>query len=153
MSPRSQPVVIEIVGLDRSPKVAALMIGCWRRDIRLVCCLRWVKGSWWDLSAVLGFLLSLLRSANHISCHYWALLIQPTPRSEDPLWHQYGCIVCLSWFSWPPMLMNACSMNSPFLCHDHVLLHLHSTITTNMLTVSATLVPLLTHSLLLSIFS
>ena len=33
MSPRSQPVVIEIVGLDHSPKVAALMIGCWRRDI------------------------------------------------------------------------------------------------------------------------
>ena len=26
-------MVIEIVGLDRSPKVAALMIGCWSRDI------------------------------------------------------------------------------------------------------------------------
>ena len=33
MSPRSQPVVREIVGRDRSPKVAALMIGCWSRDI------------------------------------------------------------------------------------------------------------------------
>ena len=33
MSPRSQPVVIEIVGLDCSPKVAALMVGCWSRDI------------------------------------------------------------------------------------------------------------------------
>ena len=36
--PRSQPVVIEIVGLDRSPKVAALMIGCWSKDI-------WTSGS------------------------------------------------------------------------------------------------------------
>ena len=26
-------MVIKIVGLDRSPKVAALMIGCWSRDI------------------------------------------------------------------------------------------------------------------------
>ena len=33
MSPRSQPVVSEIVGLDCSPKVTALMIGCWSRDI------------------------------------------------------------------------------------------------------------------------
>ena len=38
-------MVIEIIGLDRSPKVAALMTGCWRRDIRLVGCLRWVKAS------------------------------------------------------------------------------------------------------------
>ena len=33
MSPRTQPVVSEIVGRDRSPKVAALMIGCWSKDI------------------------------------------------------------------------------------------------------------------------
>ena len=26
-------MVIEIVGLDRSPKIAALMIGCWSKDI------------------------------------------------------------------------------------------------------------------------
>ena len=26
-------MVIEIVGLDRSPKVTALMIGCWSKDI------------------------------------------------------------------------------------------------------------------------
>ena len=31
-------MVIKIVGLDRSPKVAALMIGCWSRDI-------WTSGS------------------------------------------------------------------------------------------------------------
>ena len=31
-------MVIEIVGLDRSPKVAALMIGCWSKDI-------WTSGS------------------------------------------------------------------------------------------------------------
>ena len=40
-----------------------------------------------------------------------------------------------------------------FLCHNHILLHLHFTIMTFLLTVSPTLVPLLTHSLLLSIFS
>ena len=81
------------------------------------------------------------------------LLSQPTGRSKDP--HQYWCccIVPLSWFSWPPMLMNPCSMFRSFLCHDHVLLHLHFTIMMIQLTVSPTLVPLLTHSLLLSIFS
>ena len=46
MSPRSQPVVNEIVGLDHSPKVAALMIGCWSKDILgLVVWMRWVKVS------------------------------------------------------------------------------------------------------------
>ena len=52
-----------------------------------------------------------------------------------------------------PMLTNLCSMNSSFLCHDHVLLHLRFAIMTILLTVSPTLVLLLTHSLLLSIFS
>ena len=33
MSLRSQPVVSEIVGQDYSPKVTALMIGCWSKDI------------------------------------------------------------------------------------------------------------------------
>ena len=33
MSPKSQPVVSEIVGRDCSLKVAALMIGCWSKDI------------------------------------------------------------------------------------------------------------------------
>ena len=51
-----------------------------------------------------------------------------------------------------PMLINLCSMFSPFLCHDHVLSHLHFAIMTFRLTVSPTLDPLLTHSLLLSIF-
>ena len=53
----------------------------------------------------------------------------------------------------PPMLTNLCSMFSSFLCHDHILLHLLFTIIVFLLTVSPTLVPLLTHSLLLSIFS
>ena len=37
--------------------------------------------------------------------------------------------------------------------YDHVLSHLHFAIMTILLTVSSTLIPLLTHSLLLSIFS
>ena len=53
----------------------------------------------------------------------------------------------------PPMLTNPCSMFSPFLYYDHVLSHLHFAIMTTLLTVSPTLDPLLTHSLLLSIFS
>ena len=36
MSPKSQPVVSEIVGQDRSLKVAALMIGCWSKDMNSV---------------------------------------------------------------------------------------------------------------------
>ena len=52
-----------------------------------------------------------------------------------------------------PMLTNLCSMNSSFLCHDHVLLHLRFAIMTILLTVSPTLVLLLIHSLLLSIFN
>ena len=50
------------------------------------------------------------------------------------------------------MLMNPCSMFSPFLCHNHAISHLHFVIMTFLLTVSPTLIPLLTHSLLLSIF-
>ena len=38
------------------------------------------------------------------------LLSQPTGRSKDPHRYQYRCIVSLSWFSQPPMLMNLCSM-------------------------------------------
>ena len=52
-----------------------------------------------------------------------------------------------------PMLTNLCSMFSPFLNHNHVLLHLRFAIMTILLTVSPTLDPLLTHSLLLFIFS
>ena len=44
-------------------------------------------------------------------------------------------------------------MFSLVLCYDHVLLHLHFAIMTILLTVSPTLGPLLTHSLLLFIFS
>ena len=40
-------------------------------------CLRWVKASWWDLSAGLGFPLSSSQSTNHISHHYRSLA-QPT---------------------------------------------------------------------------
>ena len=37
-------MVSEIVGRDRSPKVAALMVGCWSRDIDgIVRCLRWSR--------------------------------------------------------------------------------------------------------------
>ena len=69
MSPRSQPVVSKIVGQDCSPKVATLMTGCWRRDIDgVVCCLRWVKASWWDLSTVLGFPFILVTiNQSHLS--------------------------------------------------------------------------------------
>ena len=38
------------------------------------------------------------------------LLSQPTGRSKDPHQYWYHCIVSLSWFSQPPMLMNLCSM-------------------------------------------
>ena len=64
----------------------------------------------------------------------------PTVRSKDPPQYQHHCIVSLSWLSWPPMLMNPCSMFRLFLCHDHVLLHLPFTIMTILLTVSPTLV-------------
>ena len=155
MSPWSQPMVREINSQEIcSPKVADLMMGCWERDIRgIVYDMRWVKASWWDLSTVLRFPLSLLRSTNHISRHYRVLLIQPTRRSKDPLWHQYRLNCSLSWFSRLPMLTNPCSMFSIFLCHDHILLHLHFVIMTILLTVSPTLGPLLTHSLLIFIFS
>ena len=155
MSPRSQPVVSEINRWEIcSPKVVALMIGCWRRDIDgVICCLRWVKVSWWDLSTVLRFPLSLLRSANHISHHYQSLT-QPThSQIRRPTLALVPLNCSLSRFSQPPMLINPCSMFSPFLSHDHVLLHLHFAIMTILLTVSPTLFPLLTHSLLLFIFS
>ena len=51
------------------------------------------------------------------------LLSQPTGRSEDPHRYWCRCIVLLSWFSWPPMLMNPCSMFRFFLCHGHIVEH------------------------------
>ena len=68
------------------------------------------------------------------------LLSQPTGRSKDPHRYQYRCIVSLSWFSQPPMLMNLCSMFRFFLCHDCILSHLLFAIMTILLTVSPTLV-------------
>ena len=94
MSPRSQPVVSEIVGWERSPKVAALMVGCWRRDIDgVVCCLRWVKVSWWDLSVYSDSLYPHRNQPITSLTTIEILLIQPTHRSEDPLWHWYCWIV------------------------------------------------------------
>ena len=52
-----------------------------------------------------------------------------------------------------PYAHKSCSMFSLSFGHDHVLSHFHFTIMMILLTVSPTLVPLLTHSLLLSIFS
>ena len=155
MSPRSQPVVNEINSWEIcSPKVVALMIGCWRRDIDgIVCCLRWVKASWWDLSTVLGFPLSSLRLTNHISCHYQSLTQSTHSKIRRPTSAPVPLNSSLSWFSQTPMLTNLCSMFSYFLSHNHILLHLPFTIMMNLITVSPTLDPLLTHSLLLSIFS
>ena len=66
-------MVIEIIGLDRSLKVAALMIGCWSKDIWTSVLSEMGQGKLMGLSAVLGFLLSSSRSANHISRHYLSL--------------------------------------------------------------------------------
>ena len=153
ISPRSQPVVIKIVGLDRSLKVAALMIGCWRRDI-------WVR---WLSEMGQGELMGSIRctripfiliaiSQSHLSPLSMSYSANPL---LDPKTHFCTSTVELFFVMilTTPMLTNLCSMNSSFLCHDHVLLHLHFVIMTILLTVSSTLVPLLTHSLLLSIFS
>ena len=53
-------MVSEIVGLDRSLKVAALMIGCWSKDIWTSALSEMGQGELMDLSVVLGFLLSSL---------------------------------------------------------------------------------------------
>ena len=90
-------MVSEIVGWDRSPKVAALMIGCWSKDI------------WTSVLSEMG----QGEVMGSIRCTWIAfyprrdqpitslttievLLSQPTSRSEDPLQHQYRCIVSLS---------------------------------------------------------
>ena len=56
-----------------------LHVGHWS----IVCWVRKVKVSWWDLSTVLGSLLSSSQPTNHITRHYHSLLSQPTGRSED----------------------------------------------------------------------
>ena len=152
MSLRSQPVVIEIIGLDCSPKATALMIGCWRRDI-------WTSGSSeMGQGELMGsirctqipFILVMI-SQSHLSPLSKPYSSNPHPDPKTHFGTDTVVLFSLSWFSRPPMLMNPCSMNS-FFCHDHVLSHLCFTIMTFLLTVSPTLVPLLTHSLLLSIF-
>ena len=153
MSPRSQPVVIEIVGLDHSPKVAALMTGCWSKDI-------WTSA----LSEMgQGKLMGSIRCTQIpfilVTINQSHLLPLSKPYSANPLLDlktHFGTGTIELFFVMiltTPMLTNLCSMNSSFLCHDHVLSHLHFAVMMFLLTVSPTLVPLLTHSLLLSIFS
>ena len=109
-------MVIEIIGLDCSPKVAALMIGCWSKDI------------WTSVSSEMGqgelmgsirctripFIL-VATSQSHLSP-----LSKPYPSNPlpDPKTHfRTGTIVlflCHDSHN-PPMLMKPCSMNSPFL--------------------------------------
>ena len=95
MSPRSQPVVNKIVGREIcSPKVADLMIGCWRRDIVGIVKI-------WDGSRRVDgiyplYLDSLYPHHNQpITSHATikVLLSQPTCRSKDPLQPQYHWIV------------------------------------------------------------
>ena len=115
--------------------------------MEVVCCLRWVKASWWDLSIVLGFPLPSSWSTNHISHHYWSLTQSTHSQIRRPTSVPVPLNCSLSWFSQPPMLTNLCSMFSSFLCHNHVLSHLYFAIMMILLTVSPTLVPLTTHSL------
>ena len=81
------------------------------------------------------------------------LLSWPTGRSEEPHRYRYCWIVLCHDSHDPLMLTNLCSMFSSFICHDHILSHLPFAIKMILPTVSPNLVPLLTHSLLLSIFS
>ena len=110
--PKSQPVVSWIIGQQpSSPKTGGRMMGCW-------------------ILAVIGSVLSEERSkwvdgiyplySDSLYPHYNQpitslatidpLLSRPTGRSKDPHWYWRHCIVPLSWFSQPPMLMNLCSM-------------------------------------------
>ena len=91
---------------------------------------------------------------SHNDDSHYRSLTQPThSQIQRPTSVPVPLNCSLSWFSQPPMLTNLCSMFSTFLCHDHVLSHLHFMIMMILLTDSPTLVPLLTHSLLSSIFS
>ena len=112
MFPKSQLVVNWMIGWwPSSLKTGGQIIGCW-------------------MLAVIGSVSSkgrskqvygiyLLYSDSFYPCYdqpitllatIGPLLSQPTGRSEDPHRYQYHCIISLSWFSWPPMLMNPCSM-------------------------------------------
>ena len=81
MSPRSQPIVSWMIGQRPcSLKTRGLMMGCCMLAIGgIVCQVRKVKASWWDLSTVLGFPLSSSQSTNYLTCHYQDLT-QPTHR-------------------------------------------------------------------------
>ena len=116
MFPRSHPVVNWIIGWQPSSlKTGRWMIGCW-------------------MLAVIGSVPSEERSewvdgihplySDSLYPHHdqpitllatiSPLLSWPTGRSENPHQYQYCYIVSLSGFSWPPMLMNPCSMFRTF---------------------------------------
>ena len=81
MFPKSQPVVNWIIEQwPSSPKTGGWIMGCWMLAvIGSVLGEERSKVSWWDLSTVLGFPLSLSQSTNHIAHHYWTFT-QPTHR-------------------------------------------------------------------------
>ena len=90
-------MVIEIVGLDHSPKVAALMIGCWSKDI-------WTsvlseKGQGELMGSIHCTRIPFYPRHDQPITSLAAtkvLLSQPIRRSEDPLRHQYRSIASLS---------------------------------------------------------
>ena len=154
MFPKSQPVVNWIVRWwPSSLKMGGQMIGCWK-----IVAIGSVLSE--ERSRQVDGIYPLYSDSFYphqdqpitLLATIGPLLSWPTGRSKNPHWYQYHCIVPLSWFSRPPMLMNPCSMFR-FLSRHHVLSHLLFVIMTILLTVSPTLVLLLTHSLLLSIFS
>ena len=92
-------------------KTGRWTIGCWRL-VAIVSVLREERSKQVD-GIYLLYLDSLyLRHDQPITslATIGPLLSWPTGRSEDPHQYQYPCIVSLSWFSQPPMLMNPCSM-------------------------------------------
>ena len=107
-------MVSEIVGRDRSPKVTALMIGCWSRDIWTSALSEIGQGELMGTirCTQIPFILIAI-SQSHLSPLSKSYSSNPL---LDPKTHFDTGIVelfVLSCFSRPPMLINPCSMFSP----------------------------------------
>ena len=123
MVPRNQPVVTSITRWQPSTlQAGGWMIGCWKMAVMIVCQLR--KGQ----SKLMGsicytWIPFILIAINQSYLSPLSDLYSANPLKDPKTHHNTDAVVLfsLSWWSWPPMLMNPCSMFRFSLSQSHLI--------------------------------
>ena len=95
-------------------KTGGWIIGCWRL-VAVGSVLSEERSKWVDgiYPCTQNPFILIIISQSHLSLLSDLYSANPLVDPKSPHWYQCYCIVPLSWFSQPPMLMNLCSMFRP----------------------------------------